>query len=291
MAGLQDAGAVIVLYGSAAGLTASGSQQFSQATPGVPDAAAAGEGFGLALAAANFGNGAQDDLAIGVPGVTQEDQSTIVGAGAVTVLYGSTAGLTASGSQLFSQASPGVAGAAEYADSFGFALAAANLGNSGQADLAVGVPGEDLGGLQDAGAVNVVYGSTGGLTATGNQLLTQDSSGIANLAEAGDGFGTALAAANFGRSGQADLAIGVPVDARHYGCSAAVLAALGVRSVRLLTNNPAKYGGLEGFGLKIVERVPLPPRPTAQNLRYLKTKAERMGHLIELPGDDAGTGD
>jgi hypothetical protein len=206
----QDAGAVTVLYGAAAGLTASGSQLFSQATPGVPDTAAAGEAFGLALAAANFGNGAQDDLAIGVPGVTQEDRSTIVGAGAVNLLYGSAAGLTTGGSQLFSQDSAGVAGTAEYADSFGLALAAADFGGSSQADLAVGVPGEDLGGLQDAGAINVLYGSAAGLTTTGDQLLTQDSPGIANLAEAGDEFGTALAAADFGVSGQADLAIGVP---------------------------------------------------------------------------------
>jgi hypothetical protein len=207
---VQDAGAVAVLYGSAAGLTASGSRLFSQATPGVPDAAAAGEAFGLALAAGNFGNSTQADLAIGVPGVTQPDRSTIVGAGAVTVLYGSAAGLTASGARLFSQATPGVQGIAEYADTFGLALVAANFGNGDQADLAVGVPGEDLGGRQDAGAVNIIYGSTAGLTTAGNQLLHQDSPGIANPAEAGDAFGAALTAANFGSSGQADLAIGVP---------------------------------------------------------------------------------
>jgi 3,4-dihydroxy 2-butanone 4-phosphate synthase / GTP cyclohydrolase II len=60
--------------------------------------------------------------------------------------------------------------------------------------------------------------------------------------------------------------------------------------MRLLTNNPAKYGGLDGFGLQIVERVPLQTRPNPENLRYLQTKRERMGHLLELPSDDGGSG-
>ncbi len=79
----------------------------------------------------------------------------------------------------------------------------------------------------------------------------------------------------------ANLALGLPADARDYGTGAQILADLGVRTMRLLTNNPAKRAALEGYGLRIVERVPLPVHPTEDNLRYLRTKRDRMGH--DLP--------
>ncbi|HEY7930933.1 MAG TPA: bifunctional 3,4-dihydroxy-2-butanone-4-phosphate synthase/GTP cyclohydrolase II [Acidimicrobiales bacterium] len=80
---------------------------------------------------------------------------------------------------------------------------------------------------------------------------------------------------------EANLELGLPVDSREYGIGAQILVDLGVTSMRLLTNNPSKYGGLEGFGLNIVERVPLESRPTEFNIDYLRTKRERMGHLLE----------
>jgi len=86
----------------------------------------------------------------------------------------------------------------------------------------------------------------------------------------------------------ANLDLGLPVDGRDYGMGSQILVDLGVTTMRLLTNNPAKYGGLDGFGLQIVERVPLQSRTNPENVRYLRTKRERMGHLLELP-DDAGT--
>jgi 3,4-dihydroxy 2-butanone 4-phosphate synthase / GTP cyclohydrolase II len=79
----------------------------------------------------------------------------------------------------------------------------------------------------------------------------------------------------------ANLEQGLPVDSREYGIGAQILVDLGVSSMRLMTNNPAKYGGLEGFGLNIVERVPLESSPTAFNIDYLRTKRERMGHMLE----------
>ena len=79
----------------------------------------------------------------------------------------------------------------------------------------------------------------------------------------------------------ANVELGLPIDSREYGIGAQILVDLGVSSMRLLTNNPAKYGGLEGFGLNIVERVALESRPTAFNIDYLRTKRERMGHLLE----------
>ncbi len=80
----------------------------------------------------------------------------------------------------------------------------------------------------------------------------------------------------------ANLELGLPADARDYGTGAQILVDLGVKSMRLLSNNPAKRDGLEGFGLEIVGRVPLPTLATPENLRYLKTKRDRMGH--DLPG-------
>jgi 3,4-dihydroxy 2-butanone 4-phosphate synthase / GTP cyclohydrolase II len=76
----------------------------------------------------------------------------------------------------------------------------------------------------------------------------------------------------------ANLALGMPADARDYGTGAQILVDLGVRSMRLLTNNPAKRAGLEGYGLTITGRIPLPIRPNPENLRYLRTKRDRMGH-------------
>jgi 3,4-dihydroxy 2-butanone 4-phosphate synthase / GTP cyclohydrolase II len=79
----------------------------------------------------------------------------------------------------------------------------------------------------------------------------------------------------------ANLELGLPADSREYGIGAQILVDLGVTTMRLMTNNPTKYGGLEGFGLDIVERVSLQPTPTAENIEYLRTKRERMGHLLE----------
>ena len=79
----------------------------------------------------------------------------------------------------------------------------------------------------------------------------------------------------------ANLDLGLPIDSREYGIGAQILVDLGITTMRNLTNNPAKYGGLQGFGLEIVERVPLVSQPNPENIAYLRTKRERMGHLLE----------
>lgn len=81
---------------------------------------------------------------------------------------------------------------------------------------------------------------------------------------------------------EANLALGWPVDARSYDEAAHVLQDLGVRSVRLLTNNPAKQAALADHGIAVLERVPLPVQPTSENLGYLRAKRDRMGHLLDL---------
>ncbi|MBI4729162.1 MAG: bifunctional 3,4-dihydroxy-2-butanone-4-phosphate synthase/GTP cyclohydrolase II [Acidobacteria bacterium] len=81
---------------------------------------------------------------------------------------------------------------------------------------------------------------------------------------------------------EANIELGHPPDARDYGIGAQILVDLGVRSMRLLTNNPAKRAGLEGYGLEISERVPLQTIPTEHNIGYLRTKKEKLGHELEL---------
>jgi 3,4-dihydroxy 2-butanone 4-phosphate synthase/GTP cyclohydrolase II len=79
---------------------------------------------------------------------------------------------------------------------------------------------------------------------------------------------------------EANIALGFSPDLRDYGIGAQILNDLGVRKMRLLTNNPKKIKGLEGYGLTVVERVPLEMSPTKDNVAYLKTKQEKLGHIL-----------
>jgi 3,4-dihydroxy 2-butanone 4-phosphate synthase/GTP cyclohydrolase II len=88
---------------------------------------------------------------------------------------------------------------------------------------------------------------------------------------------------------EANVELGFPADSREYGIGSQILVDLGVSTMRIMTNNPAKYGGLEGYGLEIVERVPLHVLPNSENIRYLRTKQEKMGHLLEIGDEGLGT--
>jgi hypothetical protein len=126
---------------------------------GVPQA------LGATSARADFNGDGRSDLAVGVG---QEDLGAVADAGAVNVIYGSAAGLTATGNQFWSQESPGIVGGAEMGDNLGTAVAAGDFNGDGKADLGIGAPGESIRTVSGAGAVNVLYGSASGLAATGN---------------------------------------------------------------------------------------------------------------------------
>ena len=218
----SNAGAVYVVYGFNinSGLPASvqAAQTWHQNVDGVADGAAISDHFGMALAAGDFNGDTRSDLAIGVP---DEDMTDSAGnlqtdAGAVHVIYGTATGLHESGDQFFTHASLGGAGrTAESGDRFGASLTAWNFGRNElrhvggpfpvpqifrTADLAIGVPGEDLAGLQAVGAVSVLYGNTiNKLRVTDNQLwhqtrssATPTSDEAGDQVEADDQFGSAL---------------------------------------------------------------------------------------------------
>jgi hypothetical protein len=202
------AGVVHVLYGRAGiGLSAEGSQLWSQESTGIAERAEQLDRFGESLAVGDFNGDGKDDLAVGT---SWESVGTVRGAGAVHVLYGSVAGLTATGSQLWSQNSYGIADSAESFDRFGNSLAAGDFNRDGKDDLAIGVRWEYVGNLNSAGAVHVLYGTANGLSATNNQYWTKDSAGIRGQCQSGDQFGYSLVAGDFDGNGYDDLAIGAP---------------------------------------------------------------------------------
>ena len=206
----RDIGAVIVLYGSASGLSATGSQVLTQDSSGIADDADARDRFGGALAAGDFDGDGRADLAVGVVGEQVGTDSNAEFEGAVNVIYGSPSGLDPANELLWTQDVPGVEGVAEPRDIFGAALAAGDLNGDGIKDLAIGAPGEDVGTISGAGTVNVLYGSSDGLAVAANKLFNQDTDGVADTAQSRDLFGSALAIADFDGNGRGDLAVGVP---------------------------------------------------------------------------------
>ena len=223
-------GVVQVLYGTTVnGVSAAGDTLISQNTPGLGSSAQVGDKFGAALAVGSLQNAESAyDLAVGSPG---EDAGGNADSGTVHVLFGRDAGaLTTQAAWNINQGHPVIATGNGIGDRFGAALAIGDFGGKGDGgakqgspasltaeaadlgDLAVGVPGESFGELDDVGAVSILYGDLGP-DGPHVQHWHQDVAGVAGTNEAGDKFGAALAAAPYrGAPAVAGLSIGVPGD-------------------------------------------------------------------------------
>jgi hypothetical protein len=208
---IPSAGAVNVLYGSTSKLTASDDQLWTQDSPGILDTGESEDKLGRSLAAGDFDDDGFADLAIGVPSETLEGTNEIW-QGAVNVLYGSSSGLTASGDEFWHQDVSGIESGAERDDFFGYSVAAGDFDDDGHSDLAVGVPGEDVNGVEDIGAVNVIYGVSSGLSATGDQFWNQDIPDIRGVAGNSDQFGFSLGTGDYNGDSRMDLAVGATTD-------------------------------------------------------------------------------
>ena len=205
----EDGGAVSIIYGSAEGLTAKNDTYLHQDTSNVASSAEGDDQFGYSLASGDFNNDGYADLAVGSP----NENRTAGGNdndGMAHVFYGSSTGIKAIGSTDWAQDVGTVNGTAQTDDRFGWSLAAGDFNNDGFDDLAVGVPKEDVNGDDNAGYVNVLFGSDIGIDDAADQSFHQDTNGIASGTEDDDHFGFALAAGDFNNDGFADLAIGSP---------------------------------------------------------------------------------
>ena len=206
----EDSGTINVLYGKSSGLSIQNQQIWNQKPQNIRGEFEKFDRFGSALIVGDFNGDKKDDLAIGAH---LENINEILrrNEGAVNVLYGSQTGLSSKNNQMWLQSSRGIKGKAEIDDFFGYSLGAGDFNGDGRDDLAIGVIGEDIENVsaEDAGAVNVIYGSRTGLSSENNQIWHQNSLGIKGNAEAGDEFGNSLGVGDFNGDGRDDLAIGV----------------------------------------------------------------------------------
>ncbi len=211
VAQLRDAGMVFVFQGHPSGFGVGTVTRWSQDTAGTVGSPHEGDRFGESLAVGDFNGDGYDDLAVAAPGedFTGED------AGSVTVFFGSGSGLVAESSVRLAQGAGGLEGTDQAFEYFGAALAAGDFNDDGYDDLAVGVPGQDVSGTADAGAVHVVPGSSNGLDA-GADWIINAGGGAVPLVE-GAQLGASLVAGAFTPDGYIDLAAGMPGHANGAG--------------------------------------------------------------------------
>ncbi len=201
--GKSNAGAVQVIYGSASGPTAH-DQVWHQGRKGVKGALERGDNFGQRLTSGDFDGDGFADLAIGIP---SEDIGGKENTGAVQVLYGSAAGLTAAGDQVWHQGSPGVPGTNQDGDYLGYSLEVGDFQGDGYSDLVIGIGAKEVRGKKYAGRVVVLRGSASGLTSAGVQSWDQGSPGLGSQLARYVQFGAHLATGDVNGDDRDDLVV------------------------------------------------------------------------------------
>ncbi len=202
----SEAGAIYIAPGNRS-LQLTSAKRFAEGDSVVGGTVSGGDEWGSSVATADFNGDHLGDVVVGAPGKSGDE-------GIVSVIRGSSSSalLTATGRYTWSQDAPGVPGSSELNDEFGWSLATGDFNGDTHPDLAIGVPDETVGDIDQAGTVDVIYGSGSGLSNTGVQAWNLTSPGLAGSAEAYGSFGKALAAGNFNGDAYTDLAVGVPFE-------------------------------------------------------------------------------
>ncbi len=230
ISGKTFAGEVVVIDGSASGLTARSAQVFTEATQGLGSTPNTTDYFGMALAAGDFNHDGFTDLAVGAPGVSVHG---VPSSGRITELFGTPGGLSHAAPlspRHFDESTPGIHGGLKKNDLWGRALAAADFNGDGFSDLAVGAPHKAVGAASNSGVVDILFGSRSGITANGAQTWTQNTTGVPDSSETNDEWGWSFATADFDGDGHSDLVIGAPQESQ--GATTHIGAATVLRGAR-----------------------------------------------------------